>query len=459
MVDEGSAVFGPVVGVYCQTRTLVYQQNVFILVDDVQLGGCHGEVGVVLPGLVEEFVIDIQLQHISRLQPGIPLRSCAVELDALDADVFLGQGGGEQGNGFGQKPVQPLACVVGTDGKLFHGSVPRVHFKMPVDPVGEFLGGVVAQLALAVVHGGHLQDHGQVSSCGDRDGVHGHLDAQDVHILILQAQPVIGGLGVPGDDVHHQVDLVFGTDGAHAEQLCHIHNADAPQLNVVADELRCGADEGGLGDLADLHGIVRDETVAPLEELQCGFAFAHAAVAHEQQPFAVDLHQHAVAGDPGGQGGFQIEDDVGGQGGGGLRGAQDGDGVLFGHGQTLLVHREAPGDQQGRGLVGEQLVEDGGPLLGRFPLQIADFHVAQDLQPHGLEIVEIARDLEPGAGHILHGEADGFVVRRSVGHFHLEFLHQGGQGNAVGFNHMCTSCLHHSYRFIIPVFRGISTCF
>ena len=40
-----------------------------------------------------------------------------------------------------------------------------------VDLIGEFLGGVVAHAALAVVHGGHLQDDGQISARGDGDGV------------------------------------------------------------------------------------------------------------------------------------------------------------------------------------------------------------------------------------------------------------------------------------------------
>ena len=43
--------------------------------------------------------------------------------------------------------------------------------QMLVDLGGEFLGGVVAHAALAVVHGGHLQDHGQISARGDGDGV------------------------------------------------------------------------------------------------------------------------------------------------------------------------------------------------------------------------------------------------------------------------------------------------
>ena len=59
MVNEGSAVLCPVVGVHRQPRPLVHQQNVLVLVDDVQLGGGYGEIGVVLPGLIEKFVVDV----------------------------------------------------------------------------------------------------------------------------------------------------------------------------------------------------------------------------------------------------------------------------------------------------------------------------------------------------------------------------------------------------------------
>ena len=83
--------------------------------------------------------------------------------------------------------------------------------------------------------------------------------------------------------------------------------------------------------------------MSALEQLQGGFAFAHAAVTHEQQPLAVNLHQNAVAGDTGCQGRTQIGNDVGGQRGSGLTGAQNGDAVLSCHFQALGVYGKVPG--------------------------------------------------------------------------------------------------------------------
>ena len=108
------------IGVAEQAGPLVQQHQVFILVDDLQPGPEHREEGVVLPGLVEELVVDVQLEHIPLPQPHVPLGALAVHLHPLEADVLLGQGAGEQGEGLGQPAIQPLPGVVFSDGKLSH---------------------------------------------------------------------------------------------------------------------------------------------------------------------------------------------------------------------------------------------------------------------------------------------------------------------------------------------------
>ena len=51
---------------------------------------------------------------------GIALGALSVQLDALETDVFLHQRLRQQGNGLGQKAVEPLPGVVLRDGELFH---------------------------------------------------------------------------------------------------------------------------------------------------------------------------------------------------------------------------------------------------------------------------------------------------------------------------------------------------
>ena len=45
---------------------------------------------------------------------------------ALEADVFLRQRGGQQGNSFGEEAVEPLARVVLCDLEFFHGGHPAL---------------------------------------------------------------------------------------------------------------------------------------------------------------------------------------------------------------------------------------------------------------------------------------------------------------------------------------------
>ena len=117
------------VGMAEKARPLGADQKVLVLVDDVQLGGEDREEGVVLPGSVEELVVDIELQQVARLEPVVPLGAFAVDLHPLEPDVLLGQGGGEEGQGLAQPAVKPLSGVVFSHGELSHG--------LSSSPIGE----------------------------------------------------------------------------------------------------------------------------------------------------------------------------------------------------------------------------------------------------------------------------------------------------------------------------------
>ena len=120
MSDEGVDLLA-LVGVDHHSRPLVHQQKVLVLVDDVKLGLEDREEGVLRGRGVEELVVDVELKHVPLHQPGVPLGPLAVDLYPLDADILLGQGGGEQGQGLAQPAVQPLPGVVGSDGEFLHG--------------------------------------------------------------------------------------------------------------------------------------------------------------------------------------------------------------------------------------------------------------------------------------------------------------------------------------------------
>ena len=91
---------------------LVDQQNMFIFIDHVQKRGSNGQESVFTVGFFKEFVVDVKLQQIAFTQPRVALTPFPVNLNPLQTNVFLQQGGGQQRNGFGQKPVQPLPGII-----------------------------------------------------------------------------------------------------------------------------------------------------------------------------------------------------------------------------------------------------------------------------------------------------------------------------------------------------------
>ena len=65
------------------------------------------------------------MQKIALGKARIALGALAVELHALEADVFLRERGGQERDGFGEEAVEPLARVIFRDLEFFHGGHPR----------------------------------------------------------------------------------------------------------------------------------------------------------------------------------------------------------------------------------------------------------------------------------------------------------------------------------------------
>ena len=62
-----------------QSRALVHQQKVLVLIDNVQLGLEDRQKGVFRGGGVKKLVVDVQLKHIPLDQAGVPLGPLAVD--------------------------------------------------------------------------------------------------------------------------------------------------------------------------------------------------------------------------------------------------------------------------------------------------------------------------------------------------------------------------------------------
>ena len=75
-------------------------------------------------------------------------------------------------------------------------------------------------------------------------------------------------------------------------------------------------------------------------------------------------------------------------------------------------------------------------LLGGLLVEVAPFHIAQDLEPPGLKMVKIAGECQAGPGHVLHGQTDGIIVSGGENNLHLEFFCDRRK-RYVKFAHTC----------------------
>ena len=213
----------------------------------------------------------------------------------------------------------------------------------------------------------------------------------------------------------------------------------------MADVLRGRAHDLAVRDLAQLHSIVGHKAVAALDQLDRQLALADAAVAQDQDPFTIHLHQHAVAGDAGGQLQVQHTDEAAHQGAGRFVGAQQRHAVLFGQ---LLHLREgsqffAAADDNSRRLLTEQLVQRFVALFRRKAGQEVHLGQTHDLQPQFIKVIVIARQEQTRTVDFRDLDADVFEVLRSVDHIHADLFGQLLERNGK-IRHLSSSCVYSS---------------
>ena len=168
----------------------------------------------------------------------------------------------------------------------------------------------------------------------------------------------------------------------------------------MADVLWGAAHQGLAGHPADFHGVVGDEAVAALNELDGGFAFTHAAVAYQQDALAVDLDEHAVAGDAGGQLHVEQGDQVRHHVGGGIPGGEQGNVIALRSGGHVATGIDVPGHNDGGGAQGEKVVDGLCLFLFTQAFQHGHFRAAQHSDALGVEIVAEAVQLQAGADDV-----------------------------------------------------------
>ena len=261
-----------------------------------------------------------------------------------------------------------------------------------------------------MVHGGDLKHDSQVSSGVDGDGDGGDVDAQDVDSLVIQTETVVHLFGIPGLQVDHQVNSLGFLDRAHTEESAHVHDTDAAKLDIITDQLGGGTHQGLGGNPSDLHGVVGDESVSSLDQLNGGLALTDAAVAKDQHTLSVDLHKHAVAGDTGSEVGVQIGNDRRHECAGALLGAKQGDGVLLGKGHHFIKAGQIGGQNQCHGLQTEEALQSFDSLLVGKLGKILMLHASDQLDSVGLKHFRKARNRQSRSVQLGAADLDIFPV-------------------------------------------------
>ena len=161
-----------------------------------------------------------------------------------------------------------------------------------------------------------------------------------------------------------------------------------------------------------------------LEQLNGRLTFADTAVAKDQHTLAVNIHQHAVAGDLGRQCIVEIVNDMT---GGVYRitcSTQQGTAMLLGHFQQFREYLQIAGDDHGGKAVAHQAVKHPCPFLCGHAGKKAHLALAQDQKPLGVKIIIKPHQLQRRTEHIRNGDHAGVIVTALAENFHMKVFRQ-----------------------------------
>ena len=260
--------------------------------------------------------------------------------------------------------------------------------------LAELAGGVVAHPAEGLDHRRDLGEAGHVAPRTDGQRHVGHLAAEDLVGLDVEAGALLVHPGLPEAEGQDEVDALLATDGADAEDGGDVDDADAAALHVAAVELLGGAHELAVGHEGDAHVVVGHEGVAALDEGEGALALADAGGAAQEDADALDVDERAVDADARGE--LLLEEDgrLGGEVLGLELGAEEGDGVGLGQADDEVVGLAPAGDDERGDVVAQDGLEALGADLGREVLEVGDLAGAEHLEAAVGELLEVAGQRE-----------------------------------------------------------------
>ena len=207
----------------------------------------------------------------------------------------------------------------------------------------------------------------------------------------------------------------------------------------MADELGRSTHQAAGDSLLDLHRVVGDEAVSTLHQLDGGLTLAHAGLAQQQHALAIYLHQHTVAGDAGSQVGFQGGNDGAHEHTGGVLAAKHRPVIFLRHLHALREGINTPGDDKGRNILAQQQLKALPPLIRRQAREVGILHLANDLEPMGIEVVKKSGKLQAGTIHVLRADSLVLIALRPAEHLQIKLFDQFAQFDGVQAFHSSSS--------------------
>ena len=190
-----------------------------------------------------------------------------------------------------------------------------------------------------------------------------YLVSKELRVLLLKTHAVVFSVFIPLFHLDDKINGLSVLNALDTEQGLHVDDADAAKLDKMPGDVRRASHQGIVADTADLHHVIADETVASLDQLQSSLALANAALAHDQNTLAVNIHQYAMDGNTGSQLHIQTADDLCHERCGGLMCRKNRNVPLNGHPEHILIRRGLRGVDQTGHIIGKKLLVNFQPSL------------------------------------------------------------------------------------------------
>ena len=123
-----------------------------------------------------------------------------------------------------------------------------------------------------------------------------NLVSKILWIFLMKSQTVVFLISVPLLKLDNKIDRLGILNTLDTEQCFYIDDTDASKFDKMTCDIRCRTYQCLITDLADLHNIIRHQTMASLNQLQSSLALTDTALTCDQNSLAINIHQYTMNG-------------------------------------------------------------------------------------------------------------------------------------------------------------------